>query len=101
MKNINAMPNFDAFFQQVTDLLPKGLFNLHQDLEKNLRVGLYSALRKMNLVTREEFEVQSAVLERTRARLEALEAQVAAYEAVASPMPKTTSPLSTQSNQAE
>ena len=99
MKNVNVMPNFDVFFKQVTDMLPKGLFSLHQDLEKNLRVGLYSALRKMNLVTREGFEVQSAVLQRTRARLEALEAQVAAFEAAQlSKQPPT---LSNQSNQAE
>ncbi len=39
----------------------------------------------MNLVTREEFEVQCAVLERTRARLETLEIQVAALEAAQSP----------------
>ncbi|RKZ84635.1 MAG: hypothetical protein DRR19_17445 [Candidatus Parabeggiatoa sp. nov. 1] len=90
------MPNFDVFFKQVTDVLPKGLFSLHQDLEKNLRVGLDSALRKMNLVTREEFEVQSAVLERTRARLEVLEAQVAAFEGA---QQQTT--LSNQSNQTE
>lgn len=77
---MNAIPQFDTFFKQVTNALPKSVFNLHQDLEKNLRVALDSALQKMNLVTREEFEVQSAVLERTRTRLEALEKQVAALE---------------------
>lgn len=84
---MNTIPNFDAFFKQVTQTLPKGLLSLHQDLEKNLRIALESALRRMNLVTREEFEVQSAVLERTRARLEALEAQVANLEAAH--LPKT------------
>ena len=79
---MNAIPpNFEIFFKQVTEVLPKGLFNLHQDLEKNLRVALESALRRMNLVTREEFDVQTAVLKRTRTRLESLEAQVAALEA--------------------
>jgi hypothetical protein len=78
---MNAIPNFDIFFKQVTEKLPKGLLSLHQDLEKNLRAGFESALRRMNLVTREEFDVQTAVLERTRARLEALEAQVTAFEA--------------------
>jgi BMFP domain-containing protein YqiC len=76
----HAIPNFDTFFKQVTDVLPQSLLNVHQDLEKNLRVGLDSALRKMNLVTREEFEVQTGVLERTRTRLEALEARVAILE---------------------
>ncbi len=77
---MNAIPNFEVFFKQVTETLPKGLLSLHQDLEKNLRVGLESALRRMNLVTREEFDVQTAVLERTRARLESLEVKVAALE---------------------
>lgn len=72
--------NFEALFKQVTNALPKGMVGLHQDLEKNLRIALESALRRMNLVTREEFEVQSAVLARTRARLEVLEAQVATLE---------------------
>ncbi|HID99454.1 MAG TPA: accessory factor UbiK family protein [Thiotrichaceae bacterium] len=75
--------HFNTFFEQATNVLPKSLLSLHQDLEKNLRVALDAALRKMNLVTREEFEVQSAVLERTRARLEALEVKVAALEAAA------------------
>jgi len=75
-----AIPNFDTFFNSITDVLPKGLLSLHQDLEKNLRVALDSGLRKVNLVTREEFEVQTAVLERTRTRLEALEARVALLE---------------------
>lgn len=87
---MNTIPNFDAFFKQVTQALPKGFLSLHQDLEKNLRVALESALRRMNLVTREEFEVQSAVLERTRARLEALEAQVANLEATYLPKSELT-----------
>lgn len=72
--------SFEALLKQVTSVLPKGVMGLHQDFEKNLRVALESALRRMNLVTREEFEVQTAVLARTRARLEVLEAQVAALE---------------------
>jgi len=78
---MNTATNFDTFFKQFTETLPRGLFSLHKDLEKNLRVALDSALHKMNLVTQEEFEVQSAVLERTRFRLEALEVRVAALEA--------------------
>ncbi|MDM8561695.1 accessory factor UbiK family protein [Candidatus Parabeggiatoa sp. HSG14] len=82
---MNATPNFDAFFKQFTETLPKGLLNLHHDLEKNLRVGMESTFRKMNLVTREEFEIQYAVLEHTRTRLEALEVKVAALEAIQKP----------------
>jgi BMFP domain-containing protein YqiC len=51
-----------------------------QDIEKNLRAALTAALGRLDLVTREELDVQSAVLARTRARLEALEKQVAELE---------------------
>ncbi len=51
-----------------------------QDVEKNLRAALTAALARLDLVTREEFEVQSQVLARTRARLEALEKQLAELE---------------------
>ena len=50
------------------------------DLEKNLRVLLQSTFARLDLVTREEFDVQREVLARTRAKLEALEAQLAALE---------------------
>lgn len=91
---MNSNPNFNVFFEQVTNALPKNLFSLHKDLEKNLRVALDSALRKMNLITREEFDVQTAVLERTRARLEVLEAKVAAFEEAQ--LPKLEQPFSNQ-----
>lgn len=77
---MNNIPNPEDLFKQVSQALPTGLFELHKDLEKNLRVGLDSGLRKMNVVTREEFDIQTAVLERTRARLEKLEEKVAALE---------------------
>lgn len=51
------------------------------EVEKNLRVALASVFAKLDLVTREEFDVQREVLARTRARLQALEARVAELEA--------------------
>jgi BMFP domain-containing protein YqiC len=50
------------------------------DLEKNLRTLMQSALGRLDLVTREEFDVQREVLVRTRAKLEALEAKLAELE---------------------
>ena len=50
------------------------------DLEKNLRALLASAFGRLDLVTREEFDVQREVLARTRARLEELEAKLAGLE---------------------
>lgn len=61
--------------------LPPEANVLKADLEKNIRGVLQSAFSKMDLVTREEFEVQARVLQRSRAKLEALEKQVAELEA--------------------
>ncbi|HEX4523682.1 MAG TPA: accessory factor UbiK family protein [Casimicrobiaceae bacterium] len=52
-----------------------------RDVEKNLKAVLSGALTKLDLVTREEFDVQARVLLRTREKLEALEARVAELEA--------------------
>jgi BMFP domain-containing protein YqiC len=51
-----------------------------KDLEKNMRAMLNQGFSKLDLLTREEFDVQAEVLSRTRAKLEALEARVAELE---------------------
>ena len=61
--------------------VPEGLRTMRDDLEKNFRSVLRSSLARLDLVTREEFEVQEAVLAKTRAKLEALERQVKELEA--------------------
>ena len=70
----------DDLTQRLSNLLPQGIKNVQSDIEKNIRTVLQSAFAKMDLVTREEFEVQTSVLQRTRTKLEALEKQVAALE---------------------
>jgi len=67
----------EKIFAELRSALPPGLPG---EIEQNLRAGLTAALGRLNLVTREELEVQTAVLGRTRARLEELEKQVAAME---------------------
>lgn len=52
-----------------------------RDIEKNAKAMLSGMLARLDLVTREEFEIQTELLARTRQRLEALEARVAALEA--------------------
>lgn len=75
-------PNFiDDLAKKLSDAIPPGPRQLGEDIEKNLKAVLQSAFAKMNLVSREEFEVQSQVLARTRAMVEALEHQVKALEA--------------------
>ena len=59
---------------------------LRDDLERNFRGLLASALERMELVTREEFDVQRKVLERTREKLTALEAKVAKFEGPTNPV---------------
>jgi BMFP domain-containing protein YqiC len=67
--------------EQVLDSLRRAVpGGLAQEVEKNLRAALTAALAKLDLVTREELDVQTAVLARTRARLEELEKQVAELE---------------------
>jgi BMFP domain-containing protein YqiC len=51
-----------------------------KDLEANLRAMLLQGFAKLDLLTREEFELQAEVLARTRAKLEALEKRVAELE---------------------
>ncbi len=72
--------HFDNLAQKVAGSLPSGLQVLKEDMERNLRAVLETALAKMDLVTREEFDVQSAVLAGTREKLQRLEAKVAELE---------------------
>lgn len=60
------------------------------DIEKNLRATLAGLFAKLDLVTREEFDVQREVLTRTRAKLEALETRVAELETRSPPAPGRT-----------
>lgn len=59
--------------RKLADSVPESLRSVRDDLEENFRSVLRSGISKLDLVTREEFEVQQAVLARTREKLEALE----------------------------
>lgn len=71
----------DDLAQRLAGSLPKALVALQEDLGRNLRAVLEAGLARLDLVTREEFEVQRAVLARTRQKLEGLEARLAELEA--------------------
>lgn len=73
-------PNIDELARRLADSLPGGLKALQADAEQNFRAVLQAGLSRLELVTREEFDVQAAVLRRTREKLEALEARLAALE---------------------
>ena len=70
----------DDLAKKLSRLMPSSLQNLQSDIEQNMKSSLESGLRKMNLVTREEFDIQRAVLLRTREKLEALEKVVSSLE---------------------
>ena len=59
--------------RKLAEAVPEGLRSVREDLENNFRSVLSASLSKLDLVTREEFEVQEAVLAKTRQKLEALE----------------------------
>jgi len=72
--------NLDDLARQLAQSLPKNLRALGGDIERNFRALLQAGLEKMDLVTREEFDVQSAVLERTREKLEKIDARLGDLE---------------------
>lgn len=71
---------FDDLSRRIVDNMPSNLQILRDDFSRNLRATLESNLRQMNLVSRDEFEIQQAVLMRTREKLAALEKRVAELE---------------------
>lgn len=70
------------FIQQVFKLLPEDLRTARADFEKHLRAAMSAAFARMDLVTREEFDVQTALLSRTRALLHEMETKVAELERI-------------------
>ena len=70
------LKSIDELARRLGELVPPGLAEAREDLEKNFRAALQSGLGKLDLVTREEFDVQRAVLLRTREKLEQLQGQV-------------------------
>jgi BMFP domain-containing protein YqiC len=68
--------SIEKLASKLAEAVPEGLRSMRDDLEKNFRGVLRSSISKLDLVTREEFEVQEAVLARTREKLERLEAKL-------------------------
>ena len=73
----------DDFARNIAAMMPDNLSQLRRELEKHLRVGLESFFQELDLVTREEYDVQVALLGRTREKLEELEARIKELEKTA------------------
>ncbi len=70
----------DDLARRLAEQAPRGFQLLQEDLSRSFRATLEAGLARLDLVTREEFDVQAAVLARSRAKLAALEKRVAALE---------------------
>jgi len=77
--------HLDDLARRLSDLVPPGLRESRDELQSSFKSVLQAGLARLDLVTREEFDVQRAVLLRTREKLEALEKAVAALETRANP----------------
>ena len=77
MVNVQSI---DDLARRLAAMVPPGLKEAREDLASNFKSALQSGLRDLDLVTREEFDVQRCVLLRTREKIEELEAQVANLE---------------------
>ena len=73
---MSALTHSDAPARRLSGLVPPGLRESREELQENFKAVLQSGLAKLDLVTREEFDVQRAVLLRTREKLEQLQGQV-------------------------
>jgi len=74
------LAQLDDLARRLSSLVPPGLREGREELQQNFKSVLQSGLARLDLVTREEFDVQRAVLLRTREKLEALEREVQALE---------------------
>ncbi|WP_334468003.1 ubiquinone biosynthesis accessory factor UbiK [Arsenophonus sp. PmNCSU2021_1] len=66
--------------RQIKDTLPQGIRDLSEDLDKKLRAILQSQLGKLDLVSREEFDIQTQVLLRTREKMAQMEKRIEQLE---------------------
>ncbi|MCJ8318922.1 MAG: accessory factor UbiK family protein [Colwellia sp.] len=78
---INAK-KIEEIAKQVTDAIPPSLKNLANDLEEKTKTVLQRKLSQLDVVSREEFDVQTQVLIKTREKIAELEAKMAELEAI-------------------
>ena len=67
---------FEEMTKQVLDSLPSDLNKIQEDVEKNIKAALQATFSRLDLVSREEFDIQTELLSRTRALVEELEKKI-------------------------
>jgi BMFP domain-containing protein YqiC len=73
--------SLDELAKRLADAVPESVRNLGRDMEGNFKAVLQAQLSKLNLVSRQEFDVQAALLARTQTALSTLEARLKELEA--------------------
>jgi len=73
---------FEEMTRQVLDSLPSDLGRIQADVEKNLKAALQATFTRLELVSREEFDIQTELLSRTRALVEELGKKIDALEQI-------------------
>jgi BMFP domain-containing protein YqiC len=84
MSFINSS-GLDELARRLADSVPESVRAFGRDMEGNFKAVLQAQLSKLNLVSRQEFDVQAAILERTQAKLTVMEARLKEIEAKLSP----------------
>jgi len=84
--------HIDDLARRLSDLIPPGLRESREELQQAFKGALQSGLTRLDLVTREEYEVQRAVLLKTREKLDALERTVRELEAAQAAPPASPTP---------
>lgn len=77
----------ESIARKVLDAIPSEMGQAPDAIKSQVKAKLQSALQDMDVVTREEFDTQTAVLAKTRAKLEALEKRLAEWESQQTPQP--------------
>ncbi len=70
----------EEILSNISKVLPEDVQHIKNELEKNLRAALNASFSKIELVTREEFDIQTTLLQRTRTKLDELEKKLAEIE---------------------
>ncbi len=83
--SILSSSSLDDLARRLAEAVPESVRSFGRDMESNFKAVLQSQLSKLDLVSRQEFDVQAAVLARTRATLDSLEARLKELEAKLSP----------------
>ena len=74
------IPDIDKLIQSVVENLPKRIGPFNDELQDYLQQALSSALKKMDIVTRHDFDIQTAVLQKTRSKVDELEKTIKQLE---------------------